>query len=247
MPGGSAVTRPMMAASAPCGCARSAVSAACAQSLSTTATNLPSQATYIGSMPSSSEAPRTSCRTGISSSLTRTPTSAATPISFRIVATPARGGPHAGGGGEQIGHDPVQPGGVGLDIGLDVEFAPGQHDGDAVVADRPRYQDGVTRPGLRDTEAALVLDHADARGVDVAAVCLAALHHLGVPGDDLNAGPLRGRLHRGDDLLQVGDGEALFEDEPGGQVERHRAGHRQVVHRAVDSKVADVAAGEEQR
>ena len=46
---------------------------------------------------------------------------------------------------------------------------------------------------------------------------------------------------------QVGDGEALLQDEPGRQVQRRGAGHGQVVDGAVDGQVADVAAGEEQR
>ena len=90
MPGGSAVTWPMMAAWSPSGCARRAASARSASPASTTATRRPSQATYIGSMPRSSLAPRTSARTGMSSSRTSTPTSADLAISLRIVATPPR-------------------------------------------------------------------------------------------------------------------------------------------------------------
>ena len=90
-------------------------------------------------------------------------------------------------------------------------------------------------------------EHADAGGGDVAAVGLAALDDLGVAGDDLHAGRPRPRRHRRDDPPQVGDREALLEDEAGRQVQRPRAGHRQVVDRAVDGEVADVAAGEEQR
>ena len=41
--------------------------------------------------------------------------------------------------------------------------------------------------------------------------------------------------------------EASLEDEARRQVQRHRAGHRQVVDGAVDREVADVTAGEEQR
>jgi len=44
----------------------------------------------MGSMPSSSEAPRTSVRTGIASSVTTTLTLAAVATSFRMVATPPR-------------------------------------------------------------------------------------------------------------------------------------------------------------
>ena len=41
--------------------------------------------------------------------------------------------------------------------------------------------------------------------------------------------------------------EPLFEDEAAAQVDRTRAAHRQIVHRAVDRQRTDVAAGKEQR
>src|SRR6266699_6566030 len=90
MLGGPAVTWPITAACGPAGWARSAASAAPADAASTTATIRPSHATYSGSMPSSSAAPRTSALTGIASSLTSTPTSAALAISLSMVATPPR-------------------------------------------------------------------------------------------------------------------------------------------------------------
>ena len=57
----------------------------------------------------------------------------------------------------------------------------------------------------------------------------------------------RGRGHRLDDALQVGQREAFLEDEAGRQVQRHRARHRHVVDGAVHRQAADVAAGKEQR
>src|SRR5215471_10862337 len=87
-PAGSAVTLPMIAACAPSGWARRAAIASSAWPPSTTATSRPSHATYRGSMPSSSAAPRTWARTGMASSATSTPTSAALAISFKMVATP---------------------------------------------------------------------------------------------------------------------------------------------------------------
>src|SRR5215469_14718485 len=72
----------MTAACSPSGCARRAASARSAAVPSMTATRRPSHATYMGSRPRSSAAPRTSARTGMSFSLTRTPTSAALAISL---------------------------------------------------------------------------------------------------------------------------------------------------------------------
>ena len=42
-------------------------------------------------------------------------------------------------------------------------------------------------------------------------------------------------------------GKAFLQDEAGGEIERARAGHGDVVDGAVHSKRADIAAGEEQR
>ncbi len=142
--------------------------------------------------------------------------------------------PDAGHRGQQARHQPVQRRGIGFDVRLDVELAAGQHDGGAVIADGPGHDDGVARPGPRRTEDHVPLDQADARGVDVTAVGLALLDHLGIPGDDAHA-RRGGRLpHRLGDPLQVRDGEAFLEDEPGRQVERGGPGHRQVVDGAVD-------------
>src|SRR4051812_48507536 len=86
MPGGSVRTSPISAASA--SKPRSAASAASACAGSTMATSLPSLATYIGSMPSSSDAPATAGLTGTAASLT----SIATPrdSSLSTEATPPR-------------------------------------------------------------------------------------------------------------------------------------------------------------
>src|ERR1019366_6158162 len=74
----------------PGGGARGAAGAGPAWAPSTPAPSRPSQATYMGSMPSSSEAPRTSVRTGMASSVTTTLTLAAVATSLRMVATPPR-------------------------------------------------------------------------------------------------------------------------------------------------------------
>ena len=54
-------------------------------------------------------------------------------------------------------------------------------------------------------------------------------------------------MHRGGDLPEGFHGQPLFNDIAGTEVERARAGHRKVVHRAVHSQGAEVAAGEEER
>jgi hypothetical protein len=116
-----------------------------------------------------------------------------------------------------------------------------------VFSDRSRHDHRVTRSRVRHAELVGGLDDADAGRVDVAAVALAALDDLGVAGDDRDAGLLGRPRHRRADAGQVGDREALLEDEAGGEVQRAGAGDGEVVDGAVDGEVADVAAGEEQR
>src|SRR3954452_23171141 len=88
IPGGSVRTSPMSAASG--SNARSAAIAAWAHSGATSATSLPSLATYIGSMPSSSDAPATAGLTGTAASLTSIATPAARASSLSTEATPPR-------------------------------------------------------------------------------------------------------------------------------------------------------------
>ena len=56
-----------------------------------------------------------------------------------------------------------------------------------------------------------------------------------------------GGAHRLDHAAQVLDGQALFENERRGEIERARSAHGEIVHRAVDGEAADVAAGKEDR
>ena len=196
IPGGSAVTWPMTAACAPSGWARSAASA------------------VVGLVrrrprrPAGPRRPRTSgrCRavrrrrgpsvaTGMASSLTSTPTPAEVGHLVEDGGHPAAGGvaqrADPGGRRQQVGDQAVQRGGVRDQVGLDVQLTAGQHDGHAVLADRPGHDDHVAGLGVGHAQRDLVLDHADPGGVDVAAVRLALLHHLGVAGDHLHAGRFR--------------------------------------------------------
>jgi hypothetical protein len=75
-------------------------------------------------------------------------------------------------------------------------------------------------------------------------VHLSPAGHLGVPRHDAHARPGGGLLHGRGDLLQLIHGEALLDDEGAGQIKGLRAHAAQVVHRAADAELADVAAGE---
>ena len=95
--------------------------------------------------------------------------------------------------------------------------------------------------------ADLVLDHADAGRVDEDAVALASVHDLGVAGDQLHPAAAAATLHRLDDPPQRLHRQAFFQDQRRAEIERPRAAHGQIVHRAVDGERADIAAGKEQR
>src|SRR5213079_2654943 len=92
-----------------------------------------------------------------------------------------------------------------------------------------------------------VLDHAEARRRYEAAVRFTPVHDLRVAGHYRYIGCLRRLAHGRHDAIQVGKREAFLEDERRGQVQGPRAGHREIVHGAVNGEVADVAAGEEER
>lgn len=78
-------------------------------------------------------------------------------------------------------------------------------------------------------------------------VAPAPLDHLRVAGHDCHAGLLGRGRHPRDDSHELGDRQALFEDEGGREIERHRPAHRQIVDRAVDGELADRAAGKLER
>jgi hypothetical protein len=115
-----------------------------------------------------------------------------------------------------------------------------------VVAERAGNEEHVAGPGQVAGEVDAVGQDADAGGGDEHAVALALLDHLGVAGHQLHAGFVRGPGHGFDDAGQVGQREALLQDEAGGEVEGGGPHHRHVVDGAVHRQAADVAAGEEQ-
>ena len=137
--------------------------------------------------------------------------------------------------------------GVAYQDRFKVQPLPDGHDGDTVVADGTGHKDAVAGPGGVDREAAPFRHRADPRGGDEDAVALAAVHDLGVAGDEGHAGFAAGVAHRIDDTPQIVQRQAFFEDERGREEERPRTAHGQVVHRPVHRQFADVAAGKEER
>ena len=88
-------------------------------------------------------------------------------------------------------------------------------------------------------------DVADAGRVDEDAVSLTALDDLRVARDDGDAGLISHLAHRMRNLAQVLDEEAFLKDHADRDVARHSARHREVVDRAADGQLADIATVEE--
>ena len=133
--------------------------------------------------------------TGMAASSSSMPTPASRAISFSAAARPPRvrsrrqcKSPPA----RQHGfHQAGQRGAIALQGRLEAQPLADRHDGHAVPAQVAAEEHDVAgghAPG-RDVDARR--HQADARRVDENAVPLAAIHHLGVAGDDLHAG-LRG-------------------------------------------------------
>ena len=134
-PGGSSLTRPMTAAPSPSGWrAQRGQGRVGRGRRATTATSRPSQATYSGSMPSSSRRPaRPRAAPGRRPRRPPRRPRRASATSLRMVATPPRVASRSSRtpsapASSRSADQPVQRGGVGDDVGLDVQLAAGQHD-----------------------------------------------------------------------------------------------------------------------
>ena len=116
-----------------------------------------------------------------------------------------------------------------------------------MVAEQAIDEDHVARPAVR-RRGRRRADHADAGRVDEQLVAGAALHDLGVAGDDVHAGLARRARHGSAPpgaAMSTGSPSSMIDG--AGQIERHGAADREIVDGAADRELADVAAGKEQR
>ncbi len=140
----------------------------------------------------------------------------------------------------------IQRCGVALDDGFKLQPLTNAHDGHAVVADGAADDHDISGAGAVRANMNIVGDDADSRGVDVAAVSMTFFDDLRVSCHDLNTSDTGCGGHAVHDGSEVRQGEAFFQDESGAQIERGRAAHGEIIHRAVDCEVSDRAAGKEQ-
>ena len=89
-------------------------------------------------------------------------------------------------------------------------------------------------------------DEVKAQGLEKDVEIVATVDNLGVTGHDPHVRGCGGRAECRGDTPQLVDLEPLFDDETGGQVERLRPDHGQVVDGAADGQLADIAAVKKQ-
>lgn len=121
------------------------------------------------------------------------------------------------------------------------------HDGDAVVAQRTRYQDDIAGLAVCAAERHARRHLAHAGGIDIDAVGPAALDHLSVARDYGHARLARRLGHRLHNLAELIHGIALFKDKAARQVAHVGARGRDIVNGSAHGEAADVATGEELR
>ena len=136
---------------------------------------------------------------------------------------------------------------VRSDLHFEPESLPDAHDRHAVQADRAREDDGVAGSRVVGGKIDALRQHADPRGVDEDAVRRSPPDDLRVAGDDRDAGGVRGMGGGLRDAAQLVEGEPLLDDVRERQRDRPGAHHREVVDRAVDRELADIATGEFER
>ena len=115
-----------------------------------------------------------------------------------------------------------------------------------VVAEQAVDQNHVARPGAMGAEVDILADRADAGRRDEHLVARGLVHDFGVARDDLNPGLMRGAGHRTRNLPDELDRQPFLDDDRTGEIERHRAPDREIIHGSTDGELSDIAAGEDQ-
>lgn len=136
---------------------------------------------------------------------------------------------------------------IALDHALEAETLAHGHDRHPMTRDIAVDDEHVAGLYTRGGDNTVVLDNTDSRGVDEHTVPFATFDDLGVAGDDLHPGIVRGQFHRADNTPEGLHRQPLLENETGREVEGPGPGHREVIDRAVNGERTDVAAWEENR
>src|ERR1700678_1256709 len=141
----------------------------------------------------------------------------------------------------------MQRGAIAFDRRFEGHVAAGAKDGRAMIPEEPVDEDDITRTRQMRSEGHAFADHANSRRCEEQLVASASLHHLGIPGDDLDACLFRRTRHRTRYLPQQIDGHAFFDDHRAGKVEWLCSADREIIDGPADCKLADIATRKVQR
>src|ERR1700756_2903443 len=147
---------------------------------------------------------------------------------------------------QHVGHEFMQGRAVALNHAFKLQVLALRQDGHAVIADVAAQNDLVAWTGAVRRDVYRLLHHPNSCRRDEDLVALAAVHHLGVAGDEFDASIFSRLAHGLHDAAQFLSGKTFFEDEGCSQIERPRTTHGQIVNRSVDGQPPDVATREKQ-
>ena len=136
---------------------------------------------------------------------------------------------------------------VALDWRIERHVAARAQDGGAMVSEQAVDQHRVAGAGAIRAQIDALADNADPRRGQEELVAGAFADDLGVAGDDRHARLARRRRHRSGDPAQEVDRHPFLDDRGAGEIERDCAPDREVVDRAADRELPDVAAGKDER
>ena len=118
-------------------------------------------------------------------------------------------------------------------------------DGRPVTAQRAADQQHVAHGQLLRAPVNIGGDRPHPGGVDKELIRRAALHHLGIAGDDSNPCLARGVRHAADHRRERLHRQTFFKDKSAGEVARNGTTDGDIVRGTADGQLADIAAGEE--
>lgn len=130
------------------------------------------------------------------------------------------------------------------DICRDIEVVAGQEDGAAVPSDVPSDDDIITGLCVGAMGMDIRQRFPDAGGGDEDVVHLPFARNLRIPHDDADTSLSGGLFHGSNDLPKVFHGKTFFNDKGAGKVFRPCPHTGEVIDRAADAELADIAAGE---
>ncbi len=150
-------------------------------------------------------------------------------------------------GGEHRFDERMQWSRIALKLRFKLQPLSYRHDRDAVLGNLPTDDDGVAGANVLRIDINTRHDKPDARGVDEYLVRFSSVNHLGITGDEENAGTFGSAPHRDDNLPQLVHRKAFFNNEGSGKKLGHCAAHGKVVDSPIYRKLTDISSWEKNR